>query len=84
MRSSYLTETFDSSHDSEIEYEFDPRSHITKYAATNSSEDFAEILTVFLKKRGKTSNLKYSNEIKLKFRFVRDLFKKIKNGESSW
>ena len=55
-------------------YEYHPELYVSRYAAKNSSEDFAETFMLYLKHRGRLpKRFRSSKTIKKKWRFIRRL-----------
>lgn len=55
------------------ELEYDPEHHVTRYAATDPAEDFAEVFWKYLKHKGKLPKHHDTPPIRRKWKFVEDL-----------
>lgn len=84
MRSRRFTEVFEAPHDSDIEFEHDPALHVTAYAATSPCEDFAETLMLYLRHEGRLPARFRTKAIGAKWRFIRELGRRIKVGARRW
>ncbi|NND96801.1 MAG: hypothetical protein HKN47_05660 [Pirellulaceae bacterium] len=84
IRSRQFSDAFGSSHDSCIEAKYCETEHVTHYAATDSSEDFAEVFMYFLKHRGRLPHRFQTPSIRSKWRFVRQLSAVIGNHQRRW
>jgi len=80
IRSSRFSEAFDGSHGSSVEWEFDPDLHLTEYAATSSSEDFAETFMFYVRHRGVLSVARRTPAIRRKWSYIRSLGNAVAQG----
>jgi hypothetical protein len=64
---------FDGDHDSDAEFDYDPEIHISEYAATNASEDFAENFMYYIKHRGEIPNKWQTPAIAKRWRYIASL-----------
>ena len=84
MRSRHFTDAFGRSHEFNECSEFDPKVHISRYAATNSSEDFAENFMHYLKSRGTLPPKHSTYVIRRKWQFIHALCQAIQDGKTRW
>jgi hypothetical protein len=84
IRSSRFSDAFDGSHESSAEWEFDPDLHVTQYAATSSSEDFAETLMFYVRHPGVLPTALRTPAISQKWSFIRRLGNAIGRGQRRW
>ncbi|MBI3206679.1 MAG: hypothetical protein HYZ29_34405 [Myxococcales bacterium] len=84
VRSSRFREVFGASHDDPTPFEHDHRFHVTQYAATRASEDFAEVFMFYLKHDGRRPARMRSAPIAAKWRFVRELGAAVRRGQRRW
>lgn len=75
---------FGSHHDADVKSEYDPDRHVTPYAATSPSEDFAETFMTYLRHDGELFERFNTWRIRRKWRFVRDLGVVVKRGQRRW
>lgn len=73
VRSRVFRAAFGASHDAAVAAEYDPRVHMTPYAATSPSEDFAETFMAFHRHGGELPARNAGGSVRRKWRFVRAL-----------
>lgn len=74
VNSAEFGDAFGWEHDSEEPaMQYDPYFHVTPYAATNVSEDFAEVFSLFFKHKGRIPARHRTAPINAKWKFVRKL-----------
>jgi len=81
FRSCRFSDAFDASHESCVEWEFDPECHVTEYAATSPSEDFAETFMFYVRYGGILPGRLRTPAISRKWAFIRNLA--VPSGEES-
>ena len=64
---------FDGGHDDNVEFEYDPEIHISEYAATDPSEDFAENFMHYVRNRGVLPRKWQTPSIAKRWRFISEL-----------
>ena len=84
FRSRRFSDVFGAAHDSDCEWEYDPEHHITEYAASDPSEDFAEVFRFYLRHKGRLPRRMATAPIRRKWRFIDELRKAISNGDRRW
>ena len=84
MRSRRFSSVFGGSHESGHSREYDPDEHVTVYAATNPSEDFAELFYLYLRNQGQLPRCYKKPRIRAKWQFIRDLSWAIQQGRRRW
>lgn len=84
MRSRRFSSVFGGSHESGHSREYDPDEHVTVYAATNPSEDFAELFYLYLRHKGQLPRCHDTPVIRAKWRFIQDLSWAIRQGHRRW
>jgi len=84
MRSRRFSSVFGGSHESGHSREYDPDEHVTVYAATNPSEDFAELFYLYLRNQGQLPRCYNKPRIRTKWQFIRDLSWAIQQGRRRW
>lgn len=84
LRSRRFSSVFGGSHESERSTPYDPTRHVTAYAATKPSEDFAEVFYLYLKNGGRLPCCYSSTPIRAKWRFIQDLSGAIRQGHRRW
>jgi hypothetical protein len=84
FRSSRFSDAFDGSHESSVAWEFDPDLHLTQYAATSSSEDFAETFMFYLRHGGVLPTARATPAIRRKWSFICRLGNAIGRGRRRW
>jgi hypothetical protein len=82
IRSRRFKAAFGASHKSEISTPFDPDLHISEYAATSPSEDFAETFMYFLRDKGCLRPWNNTPVLRRKWRFIQQLCSAIQAGVS--
>ena len=75
---------FGTHHDADIRSDYDPERHVTPYAATSPSEDFAEVFMLYLRHGGELPERFNTWRIRRKWRFIRDLGAAVKRGQRRW
>jgi len=75
---------FGSHHDADIRWEYDPERHVTPYAATSPSEDFAETFMFYLRHDGLLPDWLNTWRMRRKWRFIRELGCAVKRGQRRW
>lgn len=84
VRSRQFVEAFQASHESDIEWDYDPEIHVSEYAAFCPSEDFAEVCMLFLKRGGALPSHLDTPNIRAKWNFIRRLGRAIRAGQRRW
>jgi hypothetical protein len=84
IRSSRFSDAFGASHESSIEWEFDPDCHLTQYAATCPSEDFAETFMFYVRHRGVLPVTRRTPAISRKWSYIHSLGNAIARGQRRW
>jgi hypothetical protein len=84
IRSRQFTMAFGASYDNHERFAYSPETHMTEYAATNASEDFAETFMRFLKHGGELPPAYDTQFIRRKWRFVARFCAGIRRGKSRW
>jgi hypothetical protein len=84
IRSRRFTDAYGTPHDSEIPSDYSKDEHVTEYAATNSSEDFAEVFMFYLKHGGKIPTRYKTQNIERKWQFVDRLCQQIADSKRRW
>jgi hypothetical protein len=84
IRSREFVKAFDYSHDSDIKMDFDPEIHISDYAATNPSEDWAETVMFFLKHQGRLPRIHDTVPKRIKWAFVKTFITQVRSGRRIW
>jgi hypothetical protein len=79
-----FADIFGTPHDSEIPSDYLEDEHVTGYAATDASEDFAEVFRLYLKHSGKIPIRYRTQKIKLKWRFFDRFCQQIAKGKRRW
>jgi hypothetical protein len=75
---------FGSHHDADVRWDYDPQRHVSEYAATSLSEDFAETFMLYLKYDGELPERFNTWRIRRKWRFIRDLGGAVRRGQRRW
>jgi len=75
---------FGSHHDADIKSDYDPERHVTRYAATSPSEDFAEVFMLYLSHKGELPACFDTWRIRRKWRFIRELGIAVARGQRRW
>lgn len=75
---------FGSHHDADVKSDYDPGRHVTPYAATSPSEDFAEVFMFYLRHGGKLPDPFDTWKIRRKWRFIRELGSVVRRGQRRW
>lgn len=75
---------FGSHHDADVRWDYDPDRHVTQYAATSPSEDFAEMFMLYLRHNGELPERFDTWRIRRKWKFIRDLGAAVKRGQRRW
>jgi len=84
FRSRGFSTAYGSAYESKISSEYDPKIHISCYAATSPSEDFAENLMHFIRHRGNLPPKHSTPAIRRKWRFINALRREIESGRACW
>lgn len=84
FRSTQFRSAFGAAHESETAFEFDPEFHVSAYAATNASEDFAETFMLYLKHGGRLPACIDTRYIRAKWKFVERLGWAVRSGRRQW
>jgi hypothetical protein len=82
--SNQFVTAFEINHDNPTEFEYDEDIHVSKYAATNACEDFAEVFMLYFKHSGKIPGRFNTAAIRRKWKFVKLLLARIKAGKKRW
>jgi hypothetical protein len=80
FRSREFVSAFGASHEAEIEWEFDPEHHVSRYAATSPMEDFAETFMLYVAHSGAMPRHLDTTVIRTKWRFIRLLGSHVGKG----
>ena len=75
---------FGSHHDADIKWDYDAQRHVTEYAATSPSEDFAETFMLYLRHDGELPEKFNAWRIRRKWRFIRELGGAVRDGRRRW
>lgn len=75
---------FGSHHDADIQWDYDAERHVTSYAATSPSEDFAETFMLYLRHNGDLPQRLNTWRIRRKWRFIKDLSGAVSRGQRRW
>ena len=75
---------FGTHHDADVKAEYSPDRHVTPYASTSPSEDFAESFMTYLRHDGEIPERYNTCRIRRKWRFVRDLGVAVGRGQRRW
>lgn len=84
FRSRRFTFAYGAPHDGEDEGTYDPRLFVSEWAATNAAEDYAETFATFLRHDGRLPARLDTPAIREKWRFVRDLGRRVRRGWRTW
>lgn len=84
MHSRRFSSVFGGSHSSEDPLEYDREAHVTTYAATNPSEDFAELFWLYVKHKGRIPHAHQKPAIRRKWKFIKELSQAIRAGQRRW
>jgi hypothetical protein len=84
IRSRAFSRVFGASYDNEIAFDYHADFHVTRYAATNASEDFAETFMLYLKFGGELPAHLDTPPIRRKWRFIARFSAGIRNGRTRW
>jgi hypothetical protein len=84
IRSVHFRDTFGASYDSEKSFAYDPLEHVSEYAASKPSEDFAETFMYYLKHRRRFPRRCTAPAIKRKLAVIRQLCGAIRRGQMNW
>jgi hypothetical protein len=84
IRSAQFRRAFGAPYDSPKKSAYDPLSYVTEYAASKSSEDFAESFTVYLKHGGRVPRCYSAPAVEAKLAFVRRLCGAMRCGKARW
>ncbi len=75
---------FGTHHDADVRWDYAPDRHVTPYAATSPSEDFAEVFMLYLRHNGELPERFDTWRVRRKWRFIRDLGTAVKRGQRRW
>jgi hypothetical protein len=75
---------FGTHHDADVQSDYDPERHVTPYAATSPSEDFAEVFMLYLRHSGELPDRFDTWRIQRKWRFIRELGVAVRRGQRRW
>jgi hypothetical protein len=75
---------FGTHHDADVKSEYNPDRHVTPYAATSPSEDFAEVFFLYLRHNGELPEKFNTWRIRRKWRFIKDLSCAVSRGQRRW
>lgn len=84
IRSRHFRNAFGTHHDDTQPARYDSDQHVTPYASTVASEDFAETFMYFIKHKGKLPTAFNMPTIKKKWDFVGQLCSQIQSGKRRW
>ena len=84
FRSRRFTMAFGRPHESNGRVEYDPAIHISRYAATNPSEDFAENFMHYIRCQGNLPSTHATHSIRRKWQFIYALCRAIKGSRARW
>jgi hypothetical protein len=79
-----FTSSFGRPHESSTASKYDAAHHVSAYAATQAGEDYAETFMLFLRHRGVLPTQHSTATIGQKWRFIHDLCRAIRSGQSRW
>ncbi len=84
FRSRRFSDAFGASHDSEVEWEHDPKHHVSLYAAANPAEDFAESFMIYVRHHGRLPSKLATTTVRRKWRFIDELRNAVSTGRRRW
>ena len=84
FRSRHFTTAFGRAHEFSGRSQYDPTIHISRYAATNPGEDFAENFMHYIRCRGSLPEKLSTPAIQQKWRFISALCRTIQTGRTRW
>ena len=84
FRSRHFTIAFGRTHESNDRSEYAPAIHISRYAAKNPSEDFAENFMHYIRCRGNLPLKHATPAIRRKWQFIHALCRAIESGRAHW
>ena len=84
VRSKRFRDAFSTHHDDERPHEFDPGLHVSTYAATCASEDWAEVFMAFHRCRGRLPARWSTTAIRAKWQFVASAGAAVDRGRRRW
>lgn len=84
FRSRRFTTAFGRPHECCARSIYDPAVHISRYAATNPSEDFAENFMNYIRCRGRLRSHQATPAISRKWQFITALCRAIQRGQTRW
>jgi hypothetical protein len=85
FRSRQFRDAFHASHDdARTAFEYDPYFHVSDYAATNASEDFAETFMLYLRHSGRLPPCHATRPKIKKWRFIEELSRAIARSQRRW
>jgi hypothetical protein len=84
FRSRRFSDAFGAGHDSDITWEYNPKHHLSPYAATSPAEDFAELFMTYVRHQGRLPLALATTPRRKKWKFIDDLRHAISNGKRRW
>ncbi|MEI7819499.1 MAG: hypothetical protein WCK55_01175 [Verrucomicrobiota bacterium] len=84
FRSTCFSEAFGAAHHWDFEWEYEPKHHVSEYAATAPAEDFAETFMLYLRHGGRLPAWQASTSIKRKWKFIELLSDAISKSLRRW
>lgn len=82
FQSKRFSDAFGASHDGTVRLEFHSEHHVSKYASTHPSEDFAEVFMFYVKHGGKLPSRFNTPGIKRRWKFVDELKKALRSSRN--
>ena len=73
LRKNLFSSIFGARYDSGIEWEYDPRHHVSEYASMSPAEDFAEMFALYVRHGGRKPKYLCTRPVKDKWRFIHTL-----------
>ncbi|MEI6233314.1 MAG: hypothetical protein WCT04_09690 [Planctomycetota bacterium] len=84
LRSRRFTKAFGRSHESSVALAYDAAHHVSRYAATEACEDFAETFMLFLRHRGILPSKHATPTITSKWNYVHELCRVVRVNRTRW
>ncbi|MCY2987897.1 MAG: hypothetical protein NTY19_08560 [Planctomycetota bacterium] len=84
FRSRQFSTAFGASHECPDEFEYDPECHVSPYSAKDTSEDFAEVFMLYLRRSGRLPSRHATPAIVAKWRFVQNLCRAVRARKRRW
>jgi len=84
IRSRKYRENFVYPYDDNYRQIYDPKFHVSEYAAKDSAEDFAETVMWYVKSKGVVPKRWVGSGIHAKYEFIRELSEAITDGRARW